>query len=329
MNYVLTSLLPRVNCFKFISFIRNKQYGLDFIKSKLTIEFIPNFPSIFYQYFMNNIQFQSWLKAPSRTLIMGILNVTPDSFSDGREFSDSKQAAEHALKIIDEGADMIDIGGESTRPGAEPVSLVDELNRTIPVIEALRQQSECLISIDTYKSTVAKAALDAGADLVNDISGFTFDTDMAPLVAERNVPVILMHIKGTPRDMQKNPYYDNLMHEIVDFFNEQIAMAKKKGIHGTKIILDPGIGFGKSLEDNFEIIRELRQICAKGYPVLLGPSRKSFIGTALDLPVEERLEGTLASITAGVLNGARIVRVHDVKETRRAVTITEKIIGMN
>ncbi len=278
---------------------------------------------------MNSTQFQSWLKAPSHTLIMGILNVTPDSFSDGGQFTDPNEAADHALQMMEEGADMIDIGGESTRPGAEPVPLEEELNRTIPVVEAIRKKSDCLISIDTYKSAVAKAALDAGAGVVNDISALTFDENMASLVAEKNVPVIMMHIKGTPRDMQKNPSYENLIGEIIDFFTEQTSLAKEKGVPDTNIILDPGIGFGKRLEDNFEIIRELRQICAMGYPVLFGPSRKSFIGTALNLPVEDRLEGTLASITAGIMNGARIVRVHDVKETKRAVTIIEKIMGIN
>ncbi len=260
---------------------------------------------------------------------MGILNVTQDSFSDGGKFDTPEQAATHAIKMIEDGADIIDIGGESTRPGAEPVSLEEELNRTIPVIEAIRKQSDCVISIDTYKSKVASAALNAGANLVNDISGLTFDVGIAPLVAEKNVPVILMHIKGTPRDMQKEPHYEDLMGEIKDFFTAQIVKAKKAGISNTNIILDPGIGFGKRLEDNFELIRELKQICAMGYPVLIGPSRKSFIGTALNLPVTERLEGTLASITAGVMNGARIVRVHDVVSVLRTVTITEKIMGMN
>ncbi len=260
---------------------------------------------------------------------MGILNVTQDSFSDGGKFDTPEQAATHAIKMIEDGADIIDIGGESTRPGAEPVSLEEELNRTIPVIEAIRKQSDCVISIDTYKSKVASAALNAGANLVNDISGLTFDEGIAPLVAEKNVPVILMHIKGTPRDMQKEPHYEDLMGEIKDFFTAQIVKAKKAGISNTNIILDPGIGFGKRLEDNFELIRELKQICAMGYPVLIGPSRKSFIGTALNLPVTERLEGTLASITAGVMNGARIVRVHDVVSVLRTVTITEKIMGMN
>ena len=278
---------------------------------------------------MNRQEFQSWLKHQSHTLIMGILNMTPDSFSDGGQFKSHDKAIDHALKMVEEGANIIDIGGESTRPGAEAVQLEEELSRTIPIIEAIRLKSDCLISIDTYKSKVAKAALDAGADMVNDISGLTFDHNMASLVAERNVPVIIMHIKGKPGDMQKNPNYDNLIKEIKAFFELQISIAKKAGIDSGNIILDPGIGFGKRLEDNFEIIRELGQISTMGYPVLLGPSRKSFIGFTLDLPIEERIEGTLASITAGVINGARIVRVHDIRATRRTLTITEKIMGIN
>ena len=278
---------------------------------------------------MNRQEFQSWLKHQSHTLIMGILNMTPDSFSDGEQFKSHDKAIDHALKMVEEGANIIDIGGESTRPGAESVQLEEELSRTIPIIEAIRLKSDCLISIDTYKSKVAKAALVSGADMVNDISGLTFDHNMASLVAKRNVPVIIMHIKGKPRDMQKNPNYDNLIKEIKAFFEVQIAIAKKAGIDSGNIILDPGIGFGKRLEDNFEIIRELGQISTMGYPVLLGPSRKSFIGFTLDLPIEERIEGTLASITAGVINGARIVRVHDIRATRRTLTITEKIMGIN
>ena len=278
---------------------------------------------------MNRQEFQSWLKHQSYTLIMGILNMTPDSFSDGGQFKSHNKAIDHALKMVEEGANIIDIGGESARPGAEAVQLEEELIRTIPIIEAIRLKSDCLISIDTYKSKVATAALAAGADMVNDISGLTFDHNMASLVAEGNVPVIIMHIKGKPGDMQKNPNYDNLIKEIKAFFEVQIAIAKKAGIDSGNIILDPGIGFGKRLEDNFEIIRELGQISTMGYPVLLGPSRKSFIGFTLDLPIEERIEGTLASITAGVINGARIVRVHDIRATRRTLTITEKIMGIN
>ena len=278
---------------------------------------------------MNNIQFNSWLKMPSHTLIMGILNLTPDSFSDGGQFSDKNQATDYALKMIEDGADMIDIGGESTRPGAEPVSLDEELKRTISIIKSIRQQSDCLISIDTYKSPVAEAALDVGANLVNDISGLTFDEKMIDIVIARKVPVILMHMKGAPRSMQVDPHYDNVIEEICEFFKRKVKSAKNSGILDNMIILDPGIGFGKRLEDNFEIIRELKQICAMGYPILLGPSRKSFIGASLNLPVEERLEGTLASITVGIMNGANIIRVHDVKETLRAVKITEKIMGIN
>ena len=278
---------------------------------------------------MNNIQFNSWLKMPSHTLIMGILNLTPDSFSDGGQFSDKNQATDYALKMIEDGADMIDIGGESTRPGAVPVSVDEELKRTISVIKSIRQQSDCLISIDTYKSPVAEAALDVGANLVNDISGLTFDEKMIDIVVTRKVPVILMHMKGTPRSMQVDPHYDNVIEEICEFFKRKVKSAKNSGILDNMIILDPGIGFGKRLEDNFEIIRELKQICAMGYPILLGPSRKSFIGASLNLPVEERLEGTLASITAGIMNGANIIRVHDVKETLRAVKIIEKIMGIN
>ena len=278
---------------------------------------------------MNDMQFNSWLKMPTHTLIMGILNLTPDSFSDGGQFSDKNQATDYALKMIEDGADMIDIGGESTRPGAEPVSLDEELKRTIPIIKSIRQQSDCLISIDTYKSPVAEAALDVGANLVNDISGLTFDEKMIDIVIARKVPVILMHMKGTPRSMQVDPHYNNVIKEICEFFKRKVKSAKNSGILDNMIILDPGIGFGKRLEDNFEIIRELKQICAMGYPILLGPSRKSFIGASLNLPVEERLEGTLASITVGIMNGANIIRVHDVKETLRAVKITEKIMGIN
>ena len=278
---------------------------------------------------MNDMQFNSWLKMPTHTLIMGILNLTPDSFSDGGQFSDKNQATDYALKMIEDGADMIDIGGESTRPGAEPVSLDEELKRTISIIKSIRQQSDCLISIDTYKSPVAEAALDVGANLVNDISGLTFDEKMIDIVIARKVPVILMHMKGTPRSMQVDPHYNNVIKEICEFFKRKVKSAKNSGILDNMIILDPGIGFGKRLEDNFEIIRELKQICAMGYPILLGPSRKSFIGASLNLPVEERLEGTLASITVGIMNGANIIRVHDVKETLRAVKITGKIMGIN
>ena len=260
---------------------------------------------------------------------MGILNVTPDSFSDGGQFTSAQQAADYAIKMINDGADIIDVGGESTRPGAKQISLEEELKRVKPVIKAIRKQSDCLISIDTYKASVAETALDLGADIVNDISSLSFDHYMANLVSTRKVPIILMHMQGSPQDMQLNPSYNNLINDLILFFKSKIEIASKAGILKNMIILDPGIGFGKQVEDNFEIIRELKQIKAMGYPILLGPSRKSFIGKALNLPPEERLEGTMASITVGIINGAKIVRVHDVIETHRTVSIVENLLGKN
>ena len=260
---------------------------------------------------------------------MGILNVTPDSFSDGGQFNSAQEAVDHALKMINDGVDIIDIGGESTRPGAKPVPLKEELKRIKPVIKAIRQQTDCLISIDTYKASVAEVALDLGADIINDISSLSYDKNMANLVSTRKVPIILMHMQGTPQNMQLDPSYNNLINDLIFFFKTKIEIANKAGVLNNMIILDPGIGFGKQMEDNFEIIRELKQIKAMGYPILLGPSRKSFIGEVLNLPVEERLEGTMASITVGIINGANIVRVHDVIETKRTISIVEKLLSEN
>lgn len=260
---------------------------------------------------------------------MGILNVTPDSFSDGGQFNSAQEAVDHALKMINDGVDIIDIGGESTRPGAKPVPLKEELKRIKPVIKAIRQQTDCLISIDTYKASVAEVALDLGADIINDISSLSYDKNMANLVSTRKVPIILMHMQGTPQNMQLDPSYNNLINDLIFFFKTKIEIANKAGVLNNMIILDPGIGFGKQMEDNFEIIRELKQIKAMGYPILLGPSRKSFIGELLNLPVEERLEGTMASITVGIINGANIVRVHDVIETKRTISIVEKLLSEN
>ena len=262
------------------------------------------------------------------TLIMGILNVTTDSFSDGGLFFDRGIAINHALEMEAAGADIIDIGGESTRPGAKPVLLEDELNRVIPVIEAIRSASDVCVSIDTYKADVAEKAIKAGANIVNDISGLQFDASMADVVKNNNVPVVIMHIKGTPREMQKDPHYDDLMQEVVAYFQERVEFCRQHGIKKENIILDPGIGFGKRSQDNFELLQELKQIVDLGYPVLSGPSRKSFIGLTLDLPVEERVEGTAAAVTASILNGAKIVRVHDVQEMKRVVTIADNIRGL-
>ena len=278
---------------------------------------------------MNYSEFNSWLQSPSKTLVMGVLNLTPDSFSDGGLFTTKEKALDHCLKMINDGADLIDVGGESTRPGSDPLSINEELDRTIPIIEKIRSITDCTISIDSYKSEVVEAALNVGANIVNDISGLTFDHNMAELISQKNAPIIMMHINGKPKIMQQNPQYDNLLKDILDFFSRQLKLAQSAGIDSSKIILDPGLGFGKKVEHNFELIRKLPQICAMGFPVLVGPSRKSFIGEALNLPINDRIEGTMASITASIINGARIVRVHDIQKTRRTVTITEKIMGFS
>ena len=258
---------------------------------------------------------------------MGVLNVTPDSFSDGGQFLDTKSAVYHALRMAEQGADIIDIGGESTRPGSDPVSINDELARVIPVIESIRGESTIPISIDTYKSIVARAAIAAGANIINDISGLNFDPEMVNIVRDHRVPIIIMHIKGTPKNMQIDPQYDDLIQEVIDYFQKQIDFCRDNGVPKSKIILDPGIGFGKRLNDNFILIRELKRFTELGYPVLIGPSRKSFIGLTLDLPVEQRFEGTAAAITAGIMNGARIIRVHDVLEMKRVQIISDQIRG--
>ena len=257
---------------------------------------------------------------------MGIVNVTPDSFSDGGQFYHPEKAIIHAIQLINDGADIIDIGGESSRPGANHVLLQEELERTIPVIQKIRQTSpDTLISIDTYKSEVAIQAIEAGANMINDISGLTMDETMPNIAADLGVPIVIMHMQGTPANMQIKPRYKDLILDITSFFSDQIKLANTAGIEMAHIILDPGIGFGKTIDHNFQLIQNLNEFYKLGYPILIGPSRKSFIGTTLDLPTEDRLEGTSAVVTAGIMNGARIVRVHDVKEIKRVVTITEKI----
>ena len=274
--------------------------------------------------------FNSWLKDNNqRTLIMGILNVTPDSFSDGGKYNNSQKAVDYALKMEDEGADLIDIGGESTRPGAKPVTIEEELNRVIPIIDGIRRNTTIAISIDTYKSSIAATAITTGANIINDISGLRFDNDMIRLASELQVPVIVMHMLGNPQNMQNDPSYNNLIEELIFFFKERVDLMTSNGILKNNIILDPGIGFGKTTEHNFTIIRELSSIVGLGFPVLVGPSRKSFIGHILNLPPEERIEGTAAAVTAAIMNGSRLVRVHDVKIIRRVVKITENICGIS
>ena len=278
---------------------------------------------------MNGPRFNQWIREENpATLIMGILNVTPDSFSDGGMYYDVTQAIEFALQMAEEGADIIDVGGESTRPGAKTVELQKECDRILPVIEGIRTKSDILISIDTYKSEVARQSIATGAGMVNDISGMTFDPNMVDIIKESGLPVVIMHIKGTPKNMQKNPYYEDLMQELTEYFEERKKFARAKGILDQQIILDPGIGFGKRLQDNFQLLRELKKIVDMGFPVLIGPSKKSFIGLTLDLPVDQRLEGTAAAVTTGILKGARIVRVHDVKEMKRVALITDSIRGI-
>lgn len=261
-----------------------------------------------------------------KTHIMGVLNVTPDSFSDGGMHFDKSRAVDHALRMIDEGADILDIGGESTRPGSDPVSLDEELRRTIPVIEALAKNIPIPISIDTYKSDVAVRALEAGAAIVNDISGMRFDPEMPKVISRFKSPVVIMHIKGTPKKMQVNPTYKALIPEIMDYFRAGIRLAAQSGIPDNMIILDPGIGFGKTYEHNLEIINDLEQFSLLGKPLLIGPSRKAFLGKILgDLPAHERLEGTAAAVAISIIKGAHIVRVHDVKEMARVAKVADAI----
>lgn len=262
-----------------------------------------------------------------RVHVMGILNVTPDSFSDGGRFLRLDDAVRRAEEMAAEGADLIDIGGESSRPGAAPLSLDEELHRVIPVIEALAERTPVPLSVDTYKAEVARQALDAGASLVNDIGAMRFDPRMKELVAERGVPVVLMHMLGTPKNMQTRPFYKDVIGEIGAFLRERIAEAVSAGIERTQIILDPGIGFGKRVEDNLEIVRRLDAFHALGCPLLLGPSRKSFIGKVLDLPVEERLEGTAAVVALSVLRGVHLIRVHDVRQMVRVVRMVEAVVA--
>jgi dihydropteroate synthase len=262
-----------------------------------------------------------------KTWIMGVLNVTPDSFSDGGQYSDKNKAIERGLRLIEEGSDIIDIGGESTRPGSEPIPAEEETGRVIPVIEALREKTEILISVDTTKSKVAQAALNAGADIINDISSLRFDPRMAPLAAERDVPVILMHMKGMPKTMQVDPYYEDVLREVKSFLEERINEAQAAGIKRERIIIDPGIGFGKRLEDNLALINKLHILGELDRPILVGTSRKSFIGNILDLPPQERLEGTIASSILSMAHGAHILRVHDVAAIKRAVLVAEAIMN--
>jgi dihydropteroate synthase len=260
------------------------------------------------------------------TVVMGVINVTPDSFYDGGKRFDSARAVADGFEMIDSGAEILDIGGESTRPGAQPVSLDEELRRVLPVIRELRKESDVPISIDTYKEAVARAALDAGADIVNDISALRFDPAMAALVAREGVPLILMHMQGVPRTMQREPHYRDVVGEVRDFLAERVRSANQAGIAQEQIIIDPGIGFGKTLTHNLALLKNLQSLKSLGQPLLIGVSRKAFIGKILNAAApEERLEGSLAAAVASALTGANILRVHDVSETVRALRVADAI----
>lgn len=260
--------------------------------------------------------------------IMGILNVTPDSFSDGGQYFEKEKAIEHGLQLLSVGADLLDIGGESTRPGSEPVDEIEEINRVIPVIEGiLKQKPDAVISIDTTKSSVAKAAIESGAMFINDISAMTFDKNMVKIAAEKKAVVILMHMKGTPQTMQKHPYYDDVILEIYDYLYERIKFAERSGVDN--VIIDPGVGFGKRVEDNYEIVRRLSEFKGLLKPIAVGLSRKSFLGKSLDLQLENRKEATLAAETLAIKNGANLIRTHEVEQTLIASKFIKQLSGQN
>jgi dihydropteroate synthase len=267
-----------------------------------------------------------------RTLVMGVLNITPDSFSDGGQFFSFEQAIGHAEQMIREGADILDVGGESTRPGSEFVSEAEELRRVIPVIERLASSSSIPISIDTTKAFIACAALEAGAEIVNDISGLRFDQAIADEVARAKAGLVLMHSRGTPKDMQQLPPVADIISEVISGLHESVAVAEQRGVPRESIAIDPGIGFGKTAEQNVELIAKLDQLAREfpDLPLMIGTSRKSFIGKLLnDAPADQRLYGTIASVVACVLNGAHIVRVHDVKQTVDAITVADELVKLS
>ena len=270
------------------------------------------------------------LDLAGRTHVMGILNVTPDSFSDGGLYANTNKALAHAHEMAAAGADIIDIGGESTRPGAQPLSEEEELHRIIPVIERLSAELTLPISVDTYKAKVARKAFEAGASIVNDISGLRFSPDMARVAADYGAAVVIMHIKGTPRDMQENPVYSDLVCEVMSYLDEGIDIAVKAGVNREKVLIDPGIGFGKTLEHNLAILERLDEFRGLGRPIVLGTSRKKFIGAVLDIPVpEQRVDGTAATVALGIERGAIVVRVHDVARMTQVARMTDAIVRTN
>jgi dihydropteroate synthase len=267
------------------------------------------------------------LELGERSLLMGTINVTPDSFSDGNLFFQTEKAIKQGELLASEGADLLDVGGESTRPFSDPVPLEEELRRVIPVIKELAKRTSIPISIDTCKAEVARAALDAGATIINDISGLRFDPQMVELAAAAQVPLVLMHMQGTPRTMQVEPHYGSLFSEIIAFLEERIQFACSGGVSRERIIVDPGIGFGKTVNHNLLLLKHLDALATLDLPILLGTSRKSFIGAVLDKEVTEREPGTWATVCAGILKGAHIIRVHEVATCRQMADMIDAIIN--
>jgi dihydropteroate synthase len=262
-----------------------------------------------------------------RTWIMGVLNVTPDSFYDGGRHFEPEAAVDHGLALVEDGADILDIGGESTRPGSDPVPAEEEVRRVLPVLAALRPKTRALLSVDTTKPDVARAALEAGADIINDIDAASLDPRLLRLAADAGAGFVLMHMKGVPKTMQVNPTYGDVAAEVRAFLAEKVDIAEAYGLNRERILVDPGIGFGKRLEDNLELIRRLDVLAALDRPVLVGVSRKSFIGKILNLPPDDRLEGTLAAAVLSLARGAHILRVHDVRAARRAALVADAILA--
>lgn len=277
---------------------------------------------------MNQHDFEHWLDdAPRRCLLMAVVNVTPDSFSDGGRYLDPSQAIDHAVTLAGQGADILDIGGESTRPGAPEVPADEQIRRIVPVIHGIRQQSDICISVDTTRAAVTTAALDAGADLINDISAGRDDPDLLSCVAQRSAPIVLMHMQGTPRTMQQNPHYDDVVAEVCAFLRDRIKAAIQAGIERRRIVIDPGIGFGKTAAHNLALLRHLRTLADIQLPILIGTSRKRFIGDITHQPDPlKRTWGTAATVAWSIAQGAEIVRVHDVPEMRQVIQMTEAIL---
>jgi len=276
-------------------------------------------------YFVFMIKLDRWVGERDRVLVMGVINVTPDSFFPASRMLSPRLAMECAQRMVADGADIVDIGGESSRPGSSPISSGEELERVLPVLEKIRAECDVVLSVDTTKADVAREALDRGASIINDISALRADPDMATVAAERGAYVVLMHMQGIPRTMQATPEYDDVTGEVLEFLEDRVREATRRGIARERLFIDPGIGFGKRLEHNLALLRDIDCFAATGLPVLVGISRKSFLGELLDLPASERLEATLAAQAVAVASGADILRVHDVREGRRAADTARRL----